>query len=286
MAIIEQNYYQLDDLKLSALTFGKKSQQPVLCLHGYLDNAASFIPLMQDELLHGKYIIALEWPGHGHSDHRSADAHYHFFDYVSDLKAMFTLNNWQEIDIVAHSMGAMVASAFAAAFPEKVRSLTLIDCYGFICAPIEETTKQLRQGILSREKPAKQSRNFSEDTAVKARMHASDLQKEHADLIVLRSLKASKSGSDLYNWCSDPRLRRVSPYRLSLAQARQILSDIKCPIQLIYGDKGMKMVLNALNDFSDCINNLTTTELPGGHHVHMEQPKALSSLLIHFIEDK
>jgi len=142
---IEELSYQLDDLTLAALACGDKNHQPVLCLHGYLDNAASFVPLMQqisqeNELLSNRRIIALDWPGHGHSDHRSIGANYHFFDYVSDLLALFSHNNWQSIDIVAHSMGAMIASAFAAAFPEKVKSLTLIDSFGFI---VLQQSKQL-----------------------------------------------------------------------------------------------------------------------------------------------
>ncbi len=294
---IEELSYQLADLTLAAVACGNKHHQPVLCLHGYLDNAASFLPLMQQmmqksDLLLNRRIIALDWPGHGYSDHRSVGAHYHFFDYVSDLVALFELNNWQKIDIVAHSMGAMIASAFAAAFPEKVKSLTLIDSFGFICAQPEQTTNQLRKGILSRVKTVKSSRSFTEETAVKARLNVSDLKYKHAKLIVQRSLievesslsdKVSVNDSNtLYRWRSDPRLRTLSPYRLSLAQAQQLFSDIKCPLQLIYGDEGMAMVTKGLEHFSSRVNNLTTTKLTGGHHVHMEKTKELSPLLSHF----
>ncbi|MEI6895663.1 MAG: alpha/beta hydrolase [Colwellia sp.] len=295
---VEEICYQLDDIKLAALSCGNAAYQPVLCLHGYLDNAASFLPLMQQltqesQLLPNRRFIALDWPGHGHSEHRSVGAHYHFFDYVSDLVALFSLNNWQQIDIVAHSMGAMIASAFAAAFPEKVKSLTLIDSFGFICAPIEQTTNQLRQGVLSRLKPAKLARKFTEDSAVKARMYASDLAVENAKRIVQRSLitvqleQNNILGSDhdrvLYHWRSDQRLRTVSPYRLSQLQGEQLYRDIKCPVQLIYGDQGMTMVTAGLKRFADHVDNLTINKLVGGHHVHMEQPKAFLTLIDHFI---
>jgi pimeloyl-ACP methyl ester carboxylesterase len=296
-AEIEQLSYQLDDVTLTALACGDKNNHPVLCLHGYLDNAASFVPLMQqitreNGLLSNRRIIALDWPGHGHSGHRSVGAHYHFFDYVSDLLALFSHNNWQAIDIVAHSMGAMVASAFAAAFPEKVKSLTLIDSFGFICAPAEQTTKQLRKGLLSRVKSVKSNRTFTEEMAVKARLHVSDLTDEHAQLIVHRSLtevtpeqastEAGNNASALYRWRSDPRLRTLSPYRLSLVQAQQLFSDIKCPLQLIYGDTGMEMVATGLENFSSTTDNLTMTKLAGGHHVHMEKTEECSSLLSQF----
>ena len=296
---IDNISYHLEGLTLTALACGDENHQPVLCLHGYLDNAASFLPLMQtSNLLTGKRIIAVDWPGHGHSDHRSVGAHYHFIDYVGDLVALFSLNNWQAIDIIAHSMGAMIASAFAAAFPEKVKSLTLIDSFGFICTPVEQTTHQLREGMLSRKRLIKPTssvkplRKFTEDIAVKARMQVSDLTIEHAKLIVQRSLTSAQQRDDnkimsnedvtLYCWRSDPRLRSISPYRLSLVQGQQLFSDIKCPLLLIYGDKGMKMVATGLDNFASVVNNLTTIKLMGGHHVHMEQAKALSSLLNNF----
>lgn len=300
---IEEISYQLDDLILTALACGNKDHQPVLCLHGYLDNAASFVPLMQQtEFLTDRHIIALEWPGHGHSDHRSASAHYHFFDYVSDLVDLFHHNDWPAIDIIAHSMGGMVASAFAAAFPEKVKSLTLIDSLGFICSPAEQATNQLRQGLLSRHKKVNATRAFCEDTAIKARLHVSDLQEQHAKLIVQRSLvKASDNtkaqsksktdttskgteSSQLFSWRSDSRLRTISPYRLTLLQAKQLLSDIKCPVQLIYGDKGMDMVVKGLSLFSSCLKDFTVTKISGGHHVHMEQTEQLCNLLDNFYQ--
>ncbi|MBU2869348.1 alpha/beta fold hydrolase [Colwellia sp. E2M01] len=300
---IEEISYQLDDIKLTALACGSENHQPILCLHGYLDNAASFLPLMHEvtqasmhetipknNLLTNRRIIALEWPGHGHSSHRSNGAHYHFVDYVSDLLALFTLNNWQAIDIVAHSMGAMIASAFAAAFPEKVKSLTLIDSFGFVCAPVEQTTKQLREGLLSRyqspvNKRVKPTRQFTEAIAIKARMQVSDLPAKYARLIVQRSLVLVEENGikSLYRWRSDPRLRTISPYRLSLAQGQQLFSDIKCPIQLIYGDHGMKMVAQGLDNFSTTQKKVTTIKLAGGHHVHMEQAKALATMLNSFV---
>lgn len=294
---VDELSYQLGDLTLAAIACGNKFDEPVLCLHGYLDNAASFLPLIQhitqeSDLLSNRRVIALDWPGHGYSDHRSVGAHYHFFDYVSDLVALFSLNNWQAIDIVAHSMGAMIASAFAAAFPEKVKSLTLIDSFGFICAPAEQTTDQLRKGVLSRVKTVNTTRSFTKEMAIKARQNVSDLNEEHVKLIIQRSLievdptcrNAVKgdNNSTLYRWRSDPRLRTVSLYRLSLVQAQQLFSDITCPLQLIYGDKGMEMVATGLDIFSSHVDNLTTTKLAGGHHVHMEQTEELSSLLTHF----
>jgi pimeloyl-ACP methyl ester carboxylesterase len=292
---LEEVNYSFDTMSLKGIACGGETKENVvLCLHGWLDNAASFLPLMsyfEAELVH-KRVIAIDWPGHGNSSHRSLDAHYHFIDWVYDLLQLFEVNQWQQVDIVAHSMGGMVASAFAAAFPEKVKSLTLLDSIGFISSPAEQTTQQLRDGMLSRFKgsslykkqgSAKKTRyHESIDSAINARVNVSDLQFDHAKLIVERGLIKEVGG---YRWRSDARLRNTSPYRLTLKQAQQFIRDINCPVQLIYGSNGIGMVSLGMKTFGDLFQNFATVELKGGHHVHMEQPEKAAQLIKHFLAE-
>jgi len=283
---IENVSFNLGELTLTGLAFGDKSDELVLCLHGWLDNAASFLPMMP--YLKGKRVIAIDWTGHGLSSHRSADAHYHFIDYVYDLLLLLEGNQWQNIDIVAHSMGGMISSAFAAAFPEKVKSLTLLDSIGFISSEAEESTEHLRKGMLSRLKnneqilsPAKKKKfHPSIDSAINARVQVSDLKFEQAKLLVDRGIIESEHG---FIWRSDSRLRNTSPYRLTLAQAKQFIQDIKTPVQLIYGDKGLSFVQSGLKEFAPLFNDFTSHKLIGGHHFHMEAPEETSRQILEFI---
>lgn len=291
---IKEVNYQLESLSLQGLVSGNEDQgnNIILCLHGWLDNAGSFLPLMPffQELMPEKSIIAIDWPGHGNSSHRSLDAHYHFIDWVYDLLQLFELNQWQQVDIVAHSMGGMVASAFAAAFPQKVKSLTLLDSIGFISSEAEQSTNQLREGMLSRFKKSSlkvqqtgtSKKNFhaSIDSAIKARVNVSDLKYEQAKLIVERGIVKEADG---YRWRSDTRLRNTSPYRLTLTQAQQFIRDIKCPVQLIYGSKGLDMVSSGIKVFGNLYSNFSSVELTGGHHVHMEQPAKTVELINYFL---
>jgi pimeloyl-ACP methyl ester carboxylesterase len=280
---IEEIRYPLTEFQLSGLKKGHESQPIVLCLHGWLDNAASFVPLMNE--LNEYQIIAIDWPGHGHSSHRGQDAHYHFIDYVYDLLLLFEFNHWQSIDIVAHSMGGMIASAFAAAFPEKVKSLTLIDSIGFISAKSEETTEQLRKGMLSRLKLKTKRKPIHTDleSAITARRSVSDLSYQDAKLIVERGSLVVDKG---ITWRADSRLRNTSPYRLTFSQAKQFIKDITTPVQLIYGDNGIELVELGLAHFAPLFQHFTAHKLSGGHHIHMEQAKKTAVIVESFLKNQ
>jgi len=288
--------YTIGAMSIQGLATGSEDTKNniVLCLHGWLDNAASFTPLLPylQQKLTDKHIVAIDWPGHGCSTHRSPDAHYHFMDWVYDLLQLFELNEWQQVDIIGHSMGGIVASAFAAAFPEKIKSLTLIDAIGFITAKAEESTQQLRDGMLSRyslnqyknnnkkinSKPKKLHLNV--ESAIKARVTVSDLKYDEAKLLVERGLCREDNG---YSWRSDARLRNKSPYRLTVKQAKQFFQDIKCPVKLIYASDGIEMVNVGIKKFAPLLNSFSSDELKGGHHVHMEQPLETAELIEHFL---
>jgi pimeloyl-ACP methyl ester carboxylesterase len=279
--------FNLGELTLTGLAFGDENDELVLCLHGWLDNAASFIPLLP--FLKGKRVIAIDWPGHGLSSHRSIDAHYHFIDYVYDLLLLWEKNNWQKVDIVAHSMGGMIASAFAAAFPDRVKSLTLLDSIGFISSEAKETTEHLRKGMLSRLKNSTQTSTSalkkkkihqSLDSAINARVQVSDLTFQLARLLVERGSVEQDNG---FIWRSDSRLRNTSPYRLTLGQAKQFIEDITIPVQLIYGNKGLSLVEAGLKEFAPLFQHFISHKLIGGHHVHMEEPEQASRYILEFI---
>ena len=279
---IEAIHFVLDELSIQGLTCGDPSNELVLCLHGWLDNAACFIPLMTE--LSGKRVIAIYWPGHGLSSHRSLDSHYHFVDYVYDLIKLFEYNEWSQITVIGHSMGAMIATAFTAAFPEKVSSLLLIDSLGLISADAKETTAQLRQGMQSRLKLNAKNKKFhqTEQSAIAARMAVSDLCYADAELIINRALRATSNG---FEWRSDPRLRNISPYRFTALQAKQLVSDIAVPVLLIHGNKGLTAVKQAIDQFSPLIDCFQCYELLGGHHIHMEQAKQSAFLIASFLAE-
>ena len=98
---------------------------PILLLHG-LASASRIWDLVAPELARIRRVVALDQRGHGLSD--KPDDGYDFPTIISDdLHACDDLEFGERFHVAGHSWGANVAIEFAAAHPERVASLTLVD---------------------------------------------------------------------------------------------------------------------------------------------------------------
>ncbi|WP_371185437.1 alpha/beta fold hydrolase [Thalassotalea maritima] len=278
----------LPHLTLSGLQLGNPVKPKVLCLHGWLDNAASFAPLFEElsathhPLLDAYHFIALDWPGHGLSSHRGDDNYYHFVDYVDDLYQVLTALSDEQVSIIGHSMGGMVASLFTAAFANKVSNLILIEALGLLTED-EDPAALLQRGVLSRQAQRQKQSGIHKtiDDAVLARVRVSDLDEINARTIVRRSLEAVSGG---YRWRSDPRLRTVSLMRMGIHQAIKVMHSISANVTLIRGDTGFNSIKSAVDVFATHIGHFQQHTINGGHHCHMQSVKSLVNVLENTLE--
>ncbi|XP_063178646.1 serine hydrolase-like protein 2 isoform X3 [Chroicocephalus ridibundus] len=127
---------------VAAKAWGPSDGHPVLCLHGWLDNANTFdklIPLLPRDC----YYVAMDFSGHGLSSHRPAGSPYHFLDYVTDVRRVAAALQWRRFTLMGHSMGGAVAGMFCFLYPEMVDKLILLENLGFLLAP-EDTEAWLK----------------------------------------------------------------------------------------------------------------------------------------------
>ncbi len=125
--------FKTSGLEYAALCWGDPTQPLVIALHGWLDNALSFVKLAP--LLNNHYVVAVDLSGHGLSSWRSVDSTYHIWDdlpqlvdVIDELAADYqTQRNAAKVALVGHSRGASVATLLACALGERCTSLTLID---------------------------------------------------------------------------------------------------------------------------------------------------------------
>lgn len=250
----------------------------VLCLHGWLDNAASFLPLAQH--LTGLNLYALDFPGHGHSDHRPPGVRYAFGEYLFDLDAVLDALGWDDTHVLGHSLGGGVSCAYAASMPERVRKLVLADGLGPYTGDLERTAKQLRESIEWVRRPRRPLRKFdSIDVITKARQNGFlEISEPAARIICDRAAKKVEDpDGDHYVWRTDPALKWDSPIMISELQVLACLEKIQCPVMSFHAQPWTSIFMKDRTAHRQAaIANGTFHDVEGNHHFHMDEAEQLA----------
>ena len=109
------------------LSWGHPSQPHILAIHGWLDNCNSFYFLGPALAEAGYHLVAVDLPGHGHSDPLPAGLHYHDLESVHVVHRLIGLLGWTRYSLIGHSLGAGICLLYTSAFPEQVSTLTMLD---------------------------------------------------------------------------------------------------------------------------------------------------------------
>ncbi len=267
------------NLKIAALSFGKQGNPPVIALHGWLDNAASFVPI--ERYLPGINLSALDFPGHGKSQHRSGVNAYHFIDYAADVLLAADALGLTRFTLLGHSLGAGVAALIAAIVPDRIERLAMVEGLAPFTGEPDTMLPQFRRHIEETCKPASNGRVYrSIDAAARARQKAGDMSLDSAKLIVERNLEKTENG---YQWRTDRRLRKPSPLYLSDAHVKQYLASIECNALLIRSDQGIIRNWSSLRGREPLVKNIQIIDIDGGHHCHMDDPKLVARHLLPFL---
>jgi pimeloyl-ACP methyl ester carboxylesterase len=257
---------------------------PTIALHGWLDNANSFVPLANNGAFPGQ-TLAPDFCGHGQSDHRAPGHWYHFADHLTDVLAVVDHVGSAQIDLVGHSMGGALACMFAAAFPERVRKLVLIEAIGPLSHAEEVCPAELRKALLARARSnsgGQALRVFADrKAAIDARMSNSGLSERSAALLVDRGLRGVPSG---FSWSSDPRHTLASVSRLTEGQVLATLDAIVAPTLLILADPATAYLDGELaRKRVTALRPTKEIRIQGHHHLHMDSAAELAPEIFNFL---
>jgi len=254
--------FAVADREMAALASGEPGQTAVLALHGWLDNAESFRPLARQ--LHDCNLVALDMAGHGLSDRRCADGEYNIWNDLPDILEVVDQLGWRRFELIGHSRGAIVAALFAAARPERVKHLVLLDAWSPRPVELADTAALLGRYLSDRGRlRRKPPRVFdSVEQAVASRTDEMP-GPTSVERIVRRNLKPLNGG-----WCrrTDARLMGASAFKLTAGHNAAIMSSLTMPVLLILAERGLAARLPEGYEIP-----LAYETMAGGHHFHMEE---------------
>ena len=266
--------------RLAGLGWRRANAPRVLALHGWLDNAASVAPL--GPLLGGLDVVALDLPGHGHSEHRHTTTRYHFIDYLFNVDAALDALGWESCHLLGHSMGASIAATYAAGAPERVRSLVLLDGLGPLTAAPSTAGERLRRSLRKNRLGSSEPRRFdSLEDMIDARRKVSGLSEPAARLICRRS---AHERDNAFVWRSDPALNWVSSLVMTEEQVLDLLRHVECPTltyQALPASSWFPAEIVAARRAAIRLGEHLFIE--GHHHFHMDVPDAIAETIQSFI---
>ncbi|XP_073964069.1 serine hydrolase-like protein isoform X2 [Choristoneura fumiferana] len=276
--------------KLAMATWGDSAKPPVLLVHGYVDSAATFVPLV-NLLPDDYYYVALDLPGHGRSDPMPGPT-------ISQLHLVESINQiveqlrWNTFICIAHSMGYLISSYYNAAFPGRISKMVALDPptpVGFHLLAhkpklwFKHHIESYYDNYFSRADP----RLYSYEEAVSLVVRARDVTEEQSELILSRSLV--KEEDEKYSLTWGHKVKKISTVPILFDMFYATLSTKAPTLSVVasetpnagptadYAAKMFKKLQSEMKDF-------LILNVEGGHSVHFTNPESFVEYVIDFMK--
>jgi esterase len=259
-------------LRLHYLEWGDAAAPPVVCVHGYTGSAQAFNALARHFEARA-HIIAADVRGHGESAW-SPEGAYQYKDQAADLAALVGRLELDRFVLIGTSMGGIIAMAYAAQHPERLRGLVINDI-----GPDPEAGSQRITGLVG-SRPA----DFASlDDAMEYRRQISpiiagrplDDQRELA-LGVLRQLPDGRWGWKLDPAYIEQRVRHGAPTRPALWPT---LGALPCPTLVVWGTDSDVLSETQARRMVETLPKGELVAVPGvGHAPTLVEPQAVATL--------
>jgi pimeloyl-ACP methyl ester carboxylesterase len=262
----------VNGLRIHCLEWGAANAPPVVCVHGYTGSADAFNALAR-HFQHRARFIAMDVRGHGDSAWSPGGA-YGYLDQAGDLAALVDRLELEKFVLIGTSMGGVIAMAYAAAHPQRLKALAIND----VGPDIEQGSARIT-GMVG----ARPSSFASLDAAEAYRAGASPiLAARPADdqhELALGVLKEAADGS--WAWKMDPayieqRITRGAPVRPDLWPG---LAALPCPTLVIWGTQSDVLGKPQADRMVATLPRGELVAVPGiGHAPTLVEPECLAAI--------
>jgi pimeloyl-ACP methyl ester carboxylesterase len=273
-------FYESQGLRLHYVDWGNETAPPLILVHGGLDHCRNWDAIAR-ELQPHFHIMAPDLRGHGDSEWAKGSS-YSLVDHVYDLTRLMRFAGLQDAAIVGHSMGGMVALAYAGTYPAQVLRLGVLDGAfqaGSRRTPIhEQMSRWIDQLDRISEREPSAFRTIEEAAQ---RLSARNKRLTPVQALHLARHGLRQEGDGFYRWKFDHHLRARAPYRLSPDDYIGLWSRITCPTLLMWGDESF------LPDPTGLLAHFKQAEVVkvagSGHWLHHDRLDEVLALLRRFL---
>jgi pimeloyl-ACP methyl ester carboxylesterase len=275
-------------LSLHYLEWGEPVGEPLVLVHGLLDQAHSwspFVAALQKLIKQPLWIIAPDCRGHGDSGWVGAGGYYHFPDYVLDLDRIVQGLGIKTMKLIGHSMGGTISFLYTGSFPQRVARLVLIEGIGPPSMAFSDAPARMEKWIAEvNQRGRKHFRQYSSIRAGAEQLRQTNprLDAELALHLARSGMKQSSAGK--WVWKFDPLHRTTAPQPFYAAQAIEFLRRIACPVLTVDGAESRQIRRHDSKQRLEEIRDRKQVVIENaGHMVHQDNPLALAKVVAEFL---
>lgn len=261
-------FHAANGVRLSALRWGGEQPRVVL-LHGGGLNAHTWDATV---LALGVPALAIDLPGHGHSDWNDLGDYTPATNAASVGEAIAALAPDAEL-IAGQSLGGLTAIAIAADRPEAIRKLALIDISPGLSLADAAPVRDFLDGAVA----------FDSPDEIVDRAHAFGIG--HSRAALQRGVWHNTRRGDDGKWVFRHHLTTLpagAPFLLDLASLWPALEAVQAPVLLVHGTRGF-LRAEVVAELPERIPGATTVAIDAGHNVQEDAPVELAAALGSFL---
>ena len=276
-------------LKIHYLEWGERTAEPLVLIHGFLDHARSWQPLVAAmEKISSKptWIIAPDCRGHGDSDWVGAGGYYHFPDYLLDLETLIESLAVPKMTLIGHSMGGTISFLYTGTFPHKVNKLVLVEGMGPLPMAFSDAPPRMEKWLAEikglRHRKMMEYATL-EQAAERLRRKNPRLKPDLAVELARWGMKKTDGGK--WVWKFDLLHRTQAPQPFYSGQAVEFFRRIQCPVLIVQGKESRQTARPDLQQRVEAIRyrSIATIE-DSGHMIHHDNPDGLAKVIVRFLE--
>ena len=173
---------------------------------------------------------------------------------------------------------------YAAARPELVKTLTLIESLGTSGGDAARSVERLKDFVDGLFKPVRRRVYTTVEEAGTRVAEANSSYSPAASQHMAKFGTVAVEGGVVFR--ADPMLKRTSGMSFDESQVLAFCEAVKCPVQIIQGSHGMMLDDAVMKGRLAALRNPGVTMIDGGHHVHLDKPKEVAAQIERFVTDR
>jgi pimeloyl-ACP methyl ester carboxylesterase len=275
----------LRGLRHRVVWWGEQARSPVVLLHGWADSSETW-QFLVDCLPEAMSFVAFDWRGFGGTEWPQQG--YWFPDYFADLEAFLdTVHPDAPARIIAHSMGANVASMYGGIRPDRIEWLVNLEGIGLPPTTPEQAPGRYAQWLDDLKSAPRERRYTTLESLVDFVLTRNPaMTRDRARF--LAHAWTTEDGNGGLKLAFDPRHRRTNPVLFRREEAEACWKRFAAPMLLVlaeHSEMRRRVAPEHMSEayFRSLYRDLRILTLEGvGHMMHVEAPDVLARHITEF----